>query len=62
MGNNVAGIDVQVYGGIENVERAVGVNPENPVIPVLLVVGGSLYFGYMPPTSTLMDSHQFVCT
>ncbi|CAM6048352.1 unnamed protein product [Sphagnum compactum] len=35
----------QVYVGIENVERAAGVNPENPLTPVLLVVGGTLCIG-----------------
>jgi hypothetical protein len=35
----------QVLVGITNLERAAGVNPENPIIPVLLVVGGTLYIG-----------------
>lgn len=38
---------MQAYGGIENFERAVGVDPDNPVIPVILVVGGTFYFGYV---------------
>lgn len=38
---------MQAYGGIENIERAVGVDPDNPVIPVILVVGGAFYFGYV---------------
>jgi hypothetical protein len=36
---------MQVYVGIENVERAAGVNPENPLTPVLVVVGGTLCIG-----------------
>jgi len=35
----------QVLVGITNLERAAGVNPENPIIPVLLVVGSTLYIG-----------------
>jgi rhodanese-related sulfurtransferase/uncharacterized protein YukE/uncharacterized protein YjbJ (UPF0337 family) len=35
----------QVYVAIENVERAAGVNPENPLTPVLVVVGGTLCIG-----------------
>lgn len=38
---------MQAYGGIENFERAVGVDPDNPVIPVILVVGGTFYVGYV---------------
>jgi hypothetical protein len=38
----------QVLVAIANLERAAGVNPENPIIPVLLVVGGTLYIGYNP--------------
>lgn len=37
---------MQVYVGIENVERAAGVNPENPLTPVLVVVGGTFCIGY----------------
>lgn len=37
---------MQAYEAVEKVERAVGVDPENPVIPVFLVVGGTLYLGY----------------
>lgn len=35
----------QAYEAVEKVERAVGVDPENPIIPVFLVVGGTLYLG-----------------
>ena len=37
---------MQAYGALEEVERAIGVDPENPIIPVFLVVGGTLYLGY----------------
>lgn len=50
---------MQAYGGIENIERAVGVDPDNPVIPVILVVGGAFYFGYVHLITGLlcMDVH-----
>ncbi|KAG0616254.1 hypothetical protein M758_5G102400 [Ceratodon purpureus] len=35
----------QAYGALEEVERALGVDPGNPIIPVILVVGGTLYLG-----------------
>jgi hypothetical protein len=37
---------MQAYSALEEVERAVGVDPDNPIIPVFLVVGGTLYLGY----------------
>lgn len=38
---------MQAYGALEEVERALGVDPGNPIIPVILVVGGTLYLGYV---------------
>nr|XP_024376876.1 uncharacterized protein LOC112282921 isoform X4 [Physcomitrium patens]PNR53804.1 hypothetical protein PHYPA_007479 [Physcomitrium patens] len=35
----------QAYDALENVERALGVDPENPIIPVILILGGTLYLG-----------------
>lgn len=37
---------MQAYGVLEEVEKALGVDPENPIIPIFLVVGGTLYLGY----------------
>lgn len=37
---------MQAYDAFEKVERALGVDPENPIIPVFLVVGGTFYLGY----------------
>ncbi|CAM6109331.1 unnamed protein product [Calypogeia fissa] len=36
----------QAYIIITDAERAVGLDPDNPVIPVILVVGGSLFLGF----------------
>ncbi|KAG6544283.1 hypothetical protein Mapa_014286 [Marchantia paleacea] len=33
----------QAYAIVIDVEKAAGINPENPVIPVILVVGGTLF-------------------
>ncbi len=56
---------MQVYVGIENVERAAGVNPENPLTPVLVVVGGTLCIGYnlQQPRSLCFNlfCHIFYC-
>lgn len=42
----VQDVCVQAYDALENVERALGVDPENPIIPVILILGGTLYLGY----------------
>ncbi|CAM6098725.1 unnamed protein product [Calypogeia fissa] len=36
----------QAYIIITDAERSVGLDPDNPVIPVILVVGGSLFLGF----------------
>eukprot|EP01018_Ginkgo_biloba_P015548 Gb_16698 [translate_table: standard] len=35
----------QVNATITNIEKALGVDPENPIVPVILVVGGTIFVG-----------------
>lgn len=37
---------MQAVGIITDAERAVGLDIDNPVLPIILVVGGSLFLGY----------------
>jgi hypothetical protein len=34
---------VQAYDIILDTEKSLGINPENPIIPVIFVVGGSIF-------------------